>query len=110
MELSDKEFGERIRQLREQIGLSQAALGARLGIDQSGISRLEDGSRTVTARELVLIGDVFRVSLAQLVEPDGQKVPALLRAGAADGEDVAESLRVFAECIDQYHGVKALAG
>ncbi len=110
MELSDKEFGERIRQLREQAGLSQAALGARLGIDQSGISRLEDGLRTVTARELVSIGDVFRVSLAQLVESDGQNVPALLRAGAADDADVAESLRVFAECIDQYHGVKALSG
>jgi transcriptional regulator with XRE-family HTH domain len=110
MELSDKEFGERIRQLREQAALSQAALGTKLSIDQSGISRLEDGSRTVTARELVALADVFQVSLAQLVEPDGQKVPALLRAGAADGEEVAGSLRVLAECIDQYHGVRALAG
>lgn len=110
MELSDKDFGERIRQLREQAGLSQAALGSRLDIDQSGISRLEDGARTITARELVALGDVFRVSLAQLVESDGQKTPALLRAGAADDGDVAESLRVFAECIDQYRGVKALAG
>ncbi len=110
MELSEKEFGERVRQLREQAGMSQAALGAQLGIDQSGISRLEDGLRTVTARELVSIGDAFHVSLAQLVEPDGQKVPALLRAGAADVKEVAESLKVFAECIDQYHGVKALSG
>lgn len=109
MELSDKEFGERIRHLREQSGISQKALGDRLGIDQSGISRLEDGSRTVTARELVVIGDVFGVSLAELVE-DGQTTPALLRAGAADDENVVEALRVFAECIDQFHGVKALAG
>lgn len=109
MELSDRDFGERIRQLREETGLSQKALGERLGIDQSGISRLEDGSRTVTARELVAISDVFGVSLAELVE-DGRKATALLRAGEADGEDVERSLRVFAECIDHFHGVKSLAG
>jgi len=109
MELSDKDFGERIRKLREQSGLSQEALGDRIGIGQSGISRLEDGLRTVTARELVAIGDVFGVPLAQLVE-DGQKTPALLRAGEADAPSGEESLRVFAECIDQCHGVKSLAG
>lgn len=109
MELSDKDFGERIRLLREQAGLSQRALGDRLGIDQSGISRLEDGSRAITARELVQIGDVFGVSLAELVE-DGEKATALLRAGEADGENVEYALRVFAECIDQFHGVRALAG
>jgi transcriptional regulator with XRE-family HTH domain len=109
MELSDKDFGERIRRLREQAGWSQKALGDRIGIDQSGISRVEDGSRTATARELVAIGDAFGVSLGELVE-DGQKATALLRAGEADGESVVESLRVFAECIDHFHGVKALAG
>jgi transcriptional regulator with XRE-family HTH domain len=109
MELSDKDFGERIRSLRDQSGLSQKALGDRIGIDQSGVSRLEDGLRTVTARELVAIGEVFGVPLAELVEV-GQKAPALLRAGSADGDGVRESLRVFAECIDQFHGVKALAG
>lgn len=108
MELSDKDFGERIRQMREQAGLSQKALGDRIGIDQSGVSRLEDGLRTVTARELVAIGDVFGVPLAELVR-DG-RTPALLRAGDADGDGVKRSLRVFAECIDQFHGVKALAG
>lgn len=109
MKLSDKDFGERIRELREQSGLSQKALGDRIGIDQSGVSRLEDGSRTVTAREMVAIGDAFGVPLATLVE-DEQKVPALLRAGEADAESVKRSLRIFAECIDQFHGVKALAG
>lgn len=109
MELSDKDFGERIRRLREGAGISQKALGDRLGIDQSGVSRLEDGVRTVTARELVAIGDVFGVSLAELVE-DGEQATALLRAGEADGENVEHALRVFAECIDQFHGVKALAG
>jgi transcriptional regulator with XRE-family HTH domain len=110
MEISDKDFGERIRLLREQAGLSQGALGSRLGIDQSGISRLEDGLRAVTARELVAIGDILGVPLAQLVESDEQKTPALLRAGDADGENVARSLRIFANCIDEFHGVNALAG
>ncbi len=109
MELSDKDFGERIRRLREEAGMSQKALGDRLELDQSGVSRLEDGSRTVTARELVAVSDIFGVAIAELIE-NGGKATALLRAGEADGENVEEALRVFAECIDQFHGVKALAG
>lgn len=109
MDLTNEQLGERIRERRERRGLSQTELGARLGVDQSVVSRLEDGSRGITARELLAISDSLGVALNQLVEA-GSEAPALLRAGEADGDAVAESLRIFGECIDQFRGVQALAG
>jgi transcriptional regulator with XRE-family HTH domain len=44
MSLRDKALAERIRALRQGLGLSQAALAARIGVDQSNVSRWENGA------------------------------------------------------------------
>ena len=40
----DMDLAKRIRALRGSLGLSQAALAARIGVDQSNVSRWENGA------------------------------------------------------------------
>lgn len=107
-EMTDKELGTRIKRLREQRRLTQAALGQELGIDQSTVSRIEDGARSLTARELAAASTVFGVTIGALLD-EQDAAPALLRAGPSDGEAIQASLRIFNECIDEYRGIEALA-
>lgn len=110
MSISNEELGQRLKELREQSGVTQAELAAALGLGQSAISRLEDGSRALTARELAAASAALGVSLNQLVAPEDPVSPALLRAGDSNDEAVKESLRVFNDCIDEFRGIEALAG
>jgi transcriptional regulator with XRE-family HTH domain len=107
--MTDKELGARIKSLREERGMTQAVLGQALGIDQSTVSRIEDGTRSLTARELAGASSVFGVTIGVLLDAQ-DAVPALLRAGPSDDQAVQASLRIFSECIDEYRGVEALAG
>ena len=52
--LTNKEIGKRIEELRTKHGFSQANLATFLGIDQSLVSRIERGERTlgITVEEL----------------------------------------------------------
>lgn len=110
MAITNEELGQRLKELREKKGLNQTEFGVALGVNQSTVSRLEDGSRALTARELAAASAAFGVSLNQLVELEDPAVSALLRATETDDEAVEESLRVFNECIDEFRGVEALAG
>lgn len=107
-EMADIDLGARIKALREQQQMTQAALGEAVGVDQSAVSRIEDGSRPLAARELAAASSALGVTVAALLDEEAS-VPALLRAGDSDGEGVQLSLRIFSECIDEYRGVEALA-
>jgi transcriptional regulator with XRE-family HTH domain len=48
------EFGEQIRQLREQAGLSQNALARAAGIDSTHVSRIENAKQGVPRRTTVV--------------------------------------------------------
>lgn len=108
-ETTDQDLGARIKALRQQRGMSQEAFGKLLGMNQSTVSRIEDGIRPLTARELASASSALGVTIGTVVGEEAE-VPALLRAGDSDDEAVCESLRIFSDCIDEYRGVEALAG
>ena len=63
--------GKKIRQYRKEIGMSQKALSEKLEIYavyicRGSISRIEDGTRTVTDIELNAIAKVLGVSILDL--------------------------------------------
>jgi len=60
-------IGRAIAQLREQQGWSQRQLAKWVGLDQSAVSRIEAGRRRVSAKELQLFADTFRVSADALL-------------------------------------------
>lgn len=109
MNETDQKLGARIRSLREQRRITQAAFGEALHLDQSTVSRIEDGSRSLTARELASTSSALGVTIAELLGEE-MPTPALLRVGDCDDEAARSSLRIFSECIDEYWGVEALAG
>jgi len=48
------EFGDLLRGFRERARMSQGALSKAVGIDKSYVSKLENGARRVTTRDLAL--------------------------------------------------------
>jgi transcriptional regulator with XRE-family HTH domain len=71
-------IGRAVLQLRELQGWSQRQLAKWVGLDQSAVSRIEAGRRRVSAKELQLFADTFRVSADALLLglPGGGEPPA----------------------------------
>lgn len=66
-----QKFGEKLRTLRKQRGLTMVQLAEALGISSQGyLSNLETGRRTPPADLVVKIADFFEVSLDQLLRDD----------------------------------------
>ena len=61
------EIGIRIRAARCKAGLSQVALGERIGRDHQTNSRWENALRAPDLTDLLLIADALHVPLADLV-------------------------------------------
>ncbi|MEM2120614.1 MAG: XRE family transcriptional regulator [Archaeoglobaceae archaeon] len=55
--------GEKIRELRKKLGISQAELAKRLNIDQTTVSYYEHGKRAITLDMLQRIADALGVNL-----------------------------------------------
>ena len=52
-------FGERLRELRRDKGLSQKELGIKFGFSQTGIAKWEKGIREPNLDDLIMIADFF---------------------------------------------------
>jgi transcriptional regulator with XRE-family HTH domain len=62
-----KHFGERVRQLRQQKGLSQEALALACDLDRSYIGGVERGERNISLINIHKISRALEVSLSELV-------------------------------------------
>ncbi|HVX21661.1 MAG TPA: helix-turn-helix transcriptional regulator [Acidimicrobiales bacterium] len=62
------EFGNRVRALRQQKGLSQERLGELVGISKNYVSSVELGERNVGLRTILLLGHALGVAPASLIE------------------------------------------
>jgi Zn-dependent peptidase ImmA (M78 family)/transcriptional regulator with XRE-family HTH domain len=102
--------GARIRLIREAVGLQAQDLAARVDLDPTAISKIENGKRAIKAVELTRIADALKVSPLALLEDDPvlSKLPlAARRAGAsiARGEAYQRLLS-----LSELHVVLAGAG
>lgn len=70
--------GDRIREARRQIGLTQEELAAQVQLSRSSVTNIELGQQNVKLDTLCRIAVVLKVALADLV-PDSN-------AGAAGGQ------------------------
>lgn len=62
-----QQIGAQIRAARHAAGLSQMALGERIGRDHKTIHRWETGATNMTLNDLLLVADALGVPLADLV-------------------------------------------
>ena len=77
-------LGYKLRRLREQHALSQAALAAVLEVSPSYLNQIENNQRPLTVPVLLRIAKAFDVDLAGLVEDDDARLVADLREAASD--------------------------
>lgn len=66
-------FGQRIRQLRKNAGLSQEAFAAKCGLDRTYIGGIERGERNVALRNIFLIAQALGVTASELLEGIGAR-------------------------------------
>lgn len=63
-----KKFGDKIRDLRKQKGLSQEELAFKAGLHRTYISDIERGSRNVSLKNIEKIAKALGVSLKTLFD------------------------------------------
>jgi transcriptional regulator with XRE-family HTH domain len=60
-------FGEKVRQIRKEKGLSQEALADLAGIDRSYMGHIERGDQNITLTKTYQISEALRVSVKMLL-------------------------------------------
>lgn len=88
--LTNKEIGKRIEELRTKHGFSQANLATFLGIDQSLVSRIERGERTLNESLLDQLSALFGITVKELTEGTGKTtgICCALRASDINADDM----------------------
>jgi len=67
------EFGNKIRQLRIEHGLSQEQLSFKTGFHRTYIGMVERGERNISLNNIAVFGKVFNQTISKLLEfPDEQ--------------------------------------
>ncbi|UOO89773.1 helix-turn-helix domain-containing protein [Vitreoscilla massiliensis] len=60
-------FGEKVRQIRKEKGLSQEALADLAGIDRSYMGHIERGDQNITLTKIHQIADALKVPVINLI-------------------------------------------
>lgn len=63
-----KRFGERLKELRQDTGLSQEKFALKINMDRTYYASVEAGRRNISLENIKKIADGFEVSLSQLFE------------------------------------------
>lgn len=103
----DREFGRRLKELRERSGVSQRELAAAIGVDQSAVHRMEAGERKIEVGEMIAACEHLGVSVDELLRPQAS---AMALRAAAPTEDLAAVTREFRRVIDDFFAFRAAAG
>lgn len=61
-----KTFGQRLKLLRKEKGMTQEDLAFKVGVDRSYMGFIERGEKNVTLKRLVDIAKAFKISLSEL--------------------------------------------
>ncbi len=77
------ELGERILRLRGEKNLSQEALADALGVSRQSVSKWENGVSVPELDKLVQMGELFGVSLDELIKGEAAKSPEAPEAARA---------------------------
>lgn len=66
-------FGEKLFKLRKEKGLSQEALAEKLNTTRQAVSKWENGQGFPETEKLIMIGNVFEVSLDYLLKETAEQ-------------------------------------
>ena len=63
-----KDLGKRIRELRQQTGLSQEKFALKIGMDRTYCASVETGKRNIAILNIKKIADGLSITLSELFE------------------------------------------
>jgi len=63
-----KKFGQRVKQLRKEHGMSQDDLAAECDIEKTQIYRIEGGKINTTISTLKLLAEAFKMTIEELMK------------------------------------------
>ena len=61
-----KDFGQRVKELRNQTGLSQEKFALKIGMDRTYYASVEAGKRNIALQNIKKIAEGFGMSLSEL--------------------------------------------
>ena len=91
-------IGQRIAQKRKELGLSQEALGDRLGVSRQSIYKWESDSALPEVEKLIALSKLFGVSVGWLLGVEEGAAPE----AAPSGELTEAQLKMVEEIVDRY--------
>lgn len=91
-----KVLGKKIREAREEKGITQKKLGSVLGYSPMGISHFENGIRELKMTDIQKMAEYFGKNISFFLKPD----VVFFRAEQTD-EDVSQSLKDFDSFVDK---------
>lgn len=103
----ERDFGSRLKELREASGVSQRELGSAIELDQSAVHRMEAGERKIEVGEMIAACEYLGVPVDELLQPQTSAM-ALRASGSA--RDLTEVKREFRKVIDDFFAFRAAAG
>jgi transcriptional regulator with XRE-family HTH domain len=88
-------IAERLKEARQQSGLSQESAAKILGIQRPAISEIESGKRKVSAEEIIQFGKLYKVSINWLLlkEEELGHIDEELRVAARELSKMSEADR-----------------
>ncbi len=94
-------IGQRIMQKRKELGLSQEALGEKLGVSRQAIYKWESDAALPEIEKLVALSKIFSVTVGALL---GVEEPATdpSEANAHGGELTASQIKMVEEIVNRY--------
>jgi len=69
-ELNYRKIGEKLRQLREYMGLTQTQVASILNVGRDAIIRIEKGIRKIDIKELKNFSKLYNISVDELIETE----------------------------------------
>ena len=93
-------IGQRIAELRKRAGLSQEALGEKLGVSRQAISKWESDAALPDIDKLVGLARVFEVTVGWLLGVE--ELPAPAQPQENDGAQTNEALEQYLEKLSQH--------
>ena len=61
-----EEFGERVKELRKNMGLSQEKFALKINMDRTYLASVEAGNRNISLKNIEKIADGFDMSISEL--------------------------------------------
>lgn len=94
-------FGEKLFKLRKEKGLSQEALAEKLNTTRQAVSKWENGQGFPETEKLIMIGNVFEVSLDYLLKENAEQSNEK-ENGYYVSKEMAEGYIVYGQKISKY--------